>query len=103
MHVIFCYLDYISYSMDEVANFQDLQLKKILKELEEIKIYIAYQQEKEARVYTRLLQSQPAVKPGSVNVTIDGKTYTCIEEVLYNEYEEICGTKRSGEYILFNA
>jgi hypothetical protein len=50
-----------------------------------------------------LLQSNAAVKPCSVNVTIDGKTYTCIGEVLYNEYEEICGTKRSDEYILFNA
>ena len=87
-------------------------LTRILKELEEIKAYIAYQQEKEARTYARLLQSQPVVKPVSVDVTIDGTSYTCIGEVLYNEYDEICG-KRSGskrsdqdhdqdhEYILF--
>lgn len=76
-------------------------LKKIIKDIEEIKAYIAFQQEKEARTYARLLQSQPAVKPVSVNVTIDGKLYTCIGEVLYNEYEEICGTKRSDECVLF--
>jgi len=91
-------------------------LSRILKELDEIKAYIAYQQEKEAKTYARLLQSQSVVKPVSVDVTIDGITYTCIGEVLYNEYDEICGkrsdpkrsdTKRSGsrrseeEYILF--
>ena len=76
-------------------------LKKIIKDIEEIKAYIAFQQEKEARAYTRLLQSQPAAKPVSVNVTIDGKLYTCIGEVLYNEYEEICGTKRKEECVLF--
>jgi hypothetical protein len=76
-------------------------LKRILKELDEIKIYIAYQQEKEARTYTRLLQSKPVVKPVSVDVTIDGKTYSCLGKVLYNDHDEICGTKREDEYILF--
>ena len=79
----------------------EMDLKKILKELDEIKIYIAYQQEKEARTYTRLLQSQPAAKPVSVDVTIDGKTYSYLGEVLYNEHDEICGKKQDGEYILF--
>lgn len=77
------------------------ELKKIIKDIEEIKAYIAYQQEKEARTYTRLLQSQPVPKPVSVNIIIDCKLYTCIGEVLYNEYEEICGTKRKEECILF--
>jgi len=85
--------------LDLEFNLSDL--KKIIKDIEEIKAYIAFQQEKEARAYTRLLQSQPAVKPVSVNVTIDGKLYTCIGEVLYNEYEEICGTKRKEECVLF--
>jgi hypothetical protein len=79
----------------------EIDLKKIWKELEEIKIYIAYQQEKEARAYTRLLQSQPVVKAVSVDVTIDGTTYTCIADVLYNQDDEICGTKREEDYILF--
>jgi hypothetical protein len=87
----------------EIEEFDLNDLKKIIKDIEEIKAYIAYQQEKEARTYTRLLQSQPAAKPVSVNVTIDGKLYTCIGEVLYNEYEEICGTKRKEECILFKA
>ena len=82
-------------------EFSLSDLKKIIKDIEEIKAYIAFQQEKEARAYTRLLQSQPAPKPVSVNVTIDGKLYTCIGEVLYNEYEEICGTKRRDECVLF--
>ena len=79
----------------------EMDLKKILKELDEIKIYIAYQQEKEARTYTRLLHSHPAAKPVSVDVTIDGKTYSYLGEVLYNEHDEICGKKQDGEYILF--
>jgi len=86
----------------ELEEFSVSDLKKIIKDIEEIKAYIAYQQEKEARTYARLLQSQPAAKPVSVNVTIDDKLYTCIGEVLYNEYEEICGTKRKDECVLFN-
>ena len=82
-------------------EFSVNELKQIIKDIEEIKAYIAYQQEKEARTYARLLQSQPATKPVSVNVTIDDKLYTCIGEVLYNEYEEICGTKRKEECVLF--
>lgn len=76
-------------------------LSRILRELDEIKAYIAYQQEKEAKTYARLLQSQPVVKPVSGDVTIDGITYTCIGEVLYNEYDEICGKRSEEEYILF--
>jgi len=79
----------------------DIDLKRILKELDEIKIYIAYQQEKEARTYTRLLQSRPVEKPVSVDVTIDGKIYSCLGEVLYNAHDEICGKKQEDEYILF--
>ena len=82
-------------------EFSVNELKQIINDIEEIKAYIAYQQEKEARTYARLLQSQPATKPVSVNVTIDDKLYTCIGEVLYNEYEEICGTKRKEECVLF--
>ena len=77
------------------------RLNHILKELEEIKIYIAFQQEKEAKIYTRLLQSQPVIKPVTVDVTIDGTTYVCLGEVLYNEHDQICGTKHEEEYILF--
>ena len=77
------------------------EIKRISKELEEIKIYIAYQQEKEARTYERLLQSQPVVKPVSVDVTIDGHDYTYTGVVLYNEHDEICGMKREEDYILF--
>lgn len=85
--------------MDDMCDLADI--KKILKEVEEIKVYISYQQEKEARSYTRLLQPRPIMKPVSVDVTIDCKNYTCIGEVLYNEHDEICGTKRLDEYILF--
>lgn len=85
------------------CSYLDLYtLKKILKDIEEIKGYIAFQQEKEARAYTRLLQSQPAPKPEPVDVLIEDKTYTCIGDVVYNEHQEICGTKRQEEYILFN-
>ena len=77
------------------------RLDRILKELEEIKMYIAFQQEKEAKIYTRLLQSQPVVKPVTVVVTIDGTTYACVGEVLYDDHDQICGTKQEGEYILF--
>jgi hypothetical protein len=82
-------------------EFSVNELKKIIKDIEEIKAYIAYQQEKEARTYARLLQSHPAAKPLSVDVTIDGKLYTCIGKILYNEYEEICGTKQKDECVLF--
>jgi len=77
------------------------RLTHILKELEEIKIYIAFQQEKEAKIYTRLLQSHTVVKPVTVDVTIDGTTYACVGEVLYDHHDQICGTKHEEEYILF--